>query len=86
MTQNNMTNFSYQIIEDVSLMNVNSDEGLEFGSLVFCQFFCRDFDEGIKDSLKISVGSRHYFFVQLTERQTERQHELRMASKGLCVP
>ena len=54
---------SYQVVEDVTLMNVNRDERLELDSLELFEVTCRLLDERVEEVEETLVGGRHYLLV-----------------------
>ena len=54
---------SYQVVEDVALMNVNRDERLELDSLELFEVTCRLLDERVEEVEEALVGRRHDLLV-----------------------
>ena len=53
----------YQCMEDVSLMKMDGDKGLELGTLDLSQFFCCHIDQHVQDLLKVVVSCLHDLLV-----------------------
>ena len=74
---------SDQVVENVTLVDVDRDEGFELCSLVFCQLLRGNFDERVEDSLKVSVCRRHDLFIQLlTVCMYKRVYTCRIYAEG----
>ena len=51
---------THQIIENISLMDVDGNESFIFCSLVLCQFCCCHADKFVQNVEKPLVSRRHY--------------------------
>ena len=67
---------SYEVVEDVLLVDVNGDERLVFCALVASQFRRRFVDEFVEDVQELLVGRHHDLLV----RPGRLQRRLRVAS------
>ena len=55
--------YSYQVIEDIALMDVDGDECFEFCPLHFGEVSCCLVDQGVEQFEEELVGLRHHFAV-----------------------
>ena len=64
-------------MEDVSLMEMDGDKGLELGTLNLSQLFCRHINQHVQDLLKVVVGCLHDLLVTTSVLESLR---------GSCCP
>lgn len=54
---------SYQVIKDVSLMDMDGHKGLKFRPLHLRQLLSRNIDQGVQQVQKLLIGGRHHFLI-----------------------